>query len=130
RMLSNTLATLTLVPLIVNLVQTGGRFTRQHGVRDIVETAVLLIGLWSTCALVFLEIGPPSGDFVRLYMPLIFLVWGAMRLSVGGVSLCIVSVAGFALSGILHGRGPFSTGDPLIDVMGLQLFLIIAAVSL
>lgn len=130
RMLSNMLATLTLVPLIVSLAQTGLRFRRQHGVRDIVETAALLIGLWSTCALVFLRTRPGLDDFMHLYMPLIFLVWAAMRLSISGVSLCMVSVAGFALSGILQGRGPFSTNDPLIDVIELQVFLIVAAVSL
>lgn len=130
RLLSNILATLTLVPLIVNLAQTGGRLSRRYGVRDVVEVAVLLIGLWSTCALVFLTVHPEPGELVRLYMPLPFLVWAAMRMSVSGVSLCVASVAAFAITGILQGRGPFATGHPLDDVMGLQVFLILAAVSL
>jgi signal transduction histidine kinase len=130
RALSNALATLTLVPLIVDFVQQGRPFTRPRGIRSMVETAVLLIGLWSTCALVFLKARPAPDDFVHLYMPLIFLVWAAMRLSVSGVSLCVVSVAGFALAGILHGNGPFSSSGPLAEVMGLQVFLIVAAVSL
>lgn len=130
RMLSNTLATLTMVPLIVSVAQTGLRFTRQHGVRDIVEAAALLIGLWTTCALVFIKTRSAADDFMHLYMPLIFLLWAAMRLSISGVSLCVASVAGFALSGILHGRGPFLASDPVIDAMGLQVFLIIASVSL
>ena len=130
RLLSNVLATLTLVPLIVHVAQTGGRLTRQRGVRDIVEIAVLLIGLWSTCALVFLNTHATPDDLMRLYMPLPFLMWAAMRLSVAGVSLCLASVATFAMSGILQGSGPFVSGHPLADVMGLQVFLIIVAVSL
>lgn len=130
RLLSNVLATLTLVPLIVNLAQTGGRLTRQHGARDIVETAVLLIGLWSTCALVFWKIDPEPNDLTRLYLPLPFLIWAAMRLSVSGVSLCLASVAAFAISGVLQGRGPFATGDAHTDVVELQVFLIIASVSM
>lgn len=130
RLLSNVLATLTLVPLIVNLAQTGGRLSRQHTVRDIVEIALLLSGLWATCALVFLKKHPAPDDLMHLYMLLPFLVWAAMRLSVSGASLCAASVAVFAVSGILQGRGPFSSGDAATDVMGLQVFLIIAAVSL
>lgn len=130
RMLSNALAALTLVPLIVNLAQTGGRPIRRPAVRDIVETAVLLIGLWGTCALVFLRAQPAPDDLMRLYMPLPFLVWAAMRFSVSGVCLCVASIAAFAIAGSLLGRGPFSSGDALTDVMGLQIFLIIATVSL
>lgn len=130
RLLSNVVATLTLVPLIVNLAQTRDWFPPQRPVRDSVETAVLLIGLWCACALVFLKQDPQPDDFMRLYMPLPFLVWAGMRLNVGGVSLCVISVAAFAIVGTLQGRGPFSTGDPLTDVTGLQVFLIIAAVSL
>lgn len=130
RLLSNVLATLALVPLVVNLAQNRGRLWRQPAVRDIVETAVLLLGLWGTCALVFLKTYPGPDDVMRLYMPLPFLVWAAMRLSVSGVSLCVASVAAFAISGMLQGRGPFSSGVAHVDLMGLQVFLIIAAVSL
>lgn len=126
RLLSNVLATLMLVPLIVHLAQTGGRLTRQHGVRHIMEIAVLLVGLWGVSALVFLRAHAAPDDVMRLYMPLPFLIWAAMRLSISGVCLCVVSVAAFAISGSLQGRGPFASGD----VMGLQVFLIIATVSL
>jgi two-component system sensor kinase FixL len=129
RLLSNVLATLALVPLVINLAQSGGRLWRRPAVLHIVETAVLLLGLWVTCALVFLKTQPGPDDLMHLYMPLPFLIWAAMRLSVSGVSLCVASVAAFAMSGMLQGRGPFSSGEPLADVMALQVFLIIAAVS-
>lgn len=130
RVLSNALAALTLVPLIVHLVQTGGRFSRQQGIRNLVEATVLLFGLWATCALVFLKAVSEPNDLILLYTPLPFLIWAAMRLTVGGVSLCVASVAAFAITGVLQGHGPFTHGDPLTDAMALQVFLIIAATSL
>ncbi|HEY0685656.1 MAG TPA: MASE1 domain-containing protein [Steroidobacter sp.] len=130
RLLSNVLATLTLAPLILHLAQAGGRFTRRRGVRDQIEIAVLLIGLWGACALVFLQPHPDANDFMRPYMILPLLVWAAMRLSVSGLCLCMLSVAAFAISGLLDGRGPFAASDPAAGVVGLQLFLIISAVSL
>lgn len=130
RLLSNVLATLALVPLIVHLAQTGGRFTRHRTLRDSVELVVLLTGLWGTCALVFLQAHPETDHLLRPYMTLPFLIWAAMRLSVSGVSLCVASVAAFALGGMLLGRGAFALGEPLAAVMELQVFLIISAVSL
>lgn len=130
RLLSNMLATLTLVPLIVNLAQTSARYSGRRAVRDIVEAAVLLIGLWATCAVVFWKPHPGPNDLTLLYLPLPFLAWAAMRLGVSGVSLCVASTAAFAISGVLEGRGPFTLGDPLSNAMALQVFLIIVAASL
>lgn len=129
RTLSNALAALTLVPLIVHVAQTGRRFTRDLAARDTVEIIALLIGLWTTSAWLLWEPHPEPDDLLHLYMLFPFLVWAATRLSVIGVSLCIGSVAAFAMSGAMQGRGPFSSGHPIADVVGLQLFLIIAALS-
>ena len=130
RLLSNMLATLTLVPLIVNLAQTRVRYFGRRAVRDIVETAALLVGLWGTCALVFWKSHPEPNELMLTCLPVPFLAWAAMRLGVSGVSLCVASVAAFAISGVLEGRGPFTLGDPLSDAMALQVFLIIVAASL
>jgi two-component system sensor kinase FixL len=130
RLLSNLLATLTLVPLIVNWLQTKTRASRPWALLRKFEAGVLLAGLGTTCAIVFLRTSPPSDELMLLYLPLPFLVWAAMRFNASGVSLCVAIVAAFAISGVLQGRGPFTLGDPLADAMALQVFLIITAATL
>ncbi|MET0985957.1 MAG: MASE1 domain-containing protein [Steroidobacteraceae bacterium] len=131
RLFSNALAALTIVPPILIWAQCGlAPPWRQATFKQIAEVVLLLGGLFLTSCVVFLRHHPDPQEVMLLYMPLLFLVWAAMRSGVGGVSLCVIIVASFAISGVLQDRGPFSAGDPRTNALGVQVFLIIAAAGL
>ncbi|MET0658580.1 MAG: MASE1 domain-containing protein [Steroidobacteraceae bacterium] len=130
RLFSNVLAALTIVPPIIIWAQCGLRPWRQATLKQIAEAVVLVGGLCLTSYVVFLRRHPDPQEVMLLYVPLLFLVWAAMRSGVSGVSLCVVIVASFAISGVLQDRGPFSAGDPRTNALGMQVFLIIAATGL
>jgi signal transduction histidine kinase/integral membrane sensor domain MASE1 len=130
RFLSNVLANLMLVPLIVIWFRRGLAPLRQLTFAQLVEAGVLLTGLVLTSALVFLQQGTDRQALTMLYLPLPFLLWAAMRLDMGGVSLCVATVASLAITGVLQGYGPFSSGEPDSNAQAVQVFLIIATTSL
>lgn len=130
RLCSNVLAALTIVPPIIIWAQCGLAPWRQATIKQIVEGVLLVGGLCLTSYMVFLRHHPDPREVMLLYMPLLFLVWAAMRSGVSGVSLCVVIVASFAISGVLQDRGPFSADDPRTNALGVQVFLIIAATGL
>jgi two-component system, LuxR family, sensor kinase FixL len=130
RLFSNTLATLTLVPLILIWLQRGFAPLRQATRAEYVEACVLLLGLCITSIGVFLQQHATEQNAVLLYVPLPFLIWAAVRQGVGGVSFCVALVALFAISGVVLGRGPFRSSSPADNALALQVFLIIATISL
>lgn len=130
RLLSNALAMLTLVPLIVIGFQRGFRSLRNAPLLEHVESGVLLTGIGVTSAMAFLST-PDTGTLVLLmYAPLPFLMWAAVRRGVGGVSLCAALLALFTIIGVLRGRGPFASAAPENAVLTVQIFLIIVESSL
>lgn len=130
RLLSNALATLTLVPLIVIWFQQGLEPLRRATFAQSAEVFVLLAGICVTSVVIFHQSHPPGASAVLMYAPLPFLVWAAIRRGVSGVSLCVVIVAMLAISGVLAGRGPFASSTPETAAFNVQIFLIIAASSL
>ncbi|MET0657578.1 MAG: MASE1 domain-containing protein [Steroidobacteraceae bacterium] len=130
RFLSNVLATLTLVPLIVVWLQQGTKPVRRATLKGLAEASVLFVGLACSCALVFLQDHADPQGVMLLYLPLPFLIWAAMRLDMSGVSAAIAIVAAFAITGVLQERGPFAVGDVETNAQSVQVFLIIAATSL
>lgn len=130
RLFSNALATLTVVPLIVIWFQQGGERLRRLTFAKCAEAFAVLAGICATSAVVFLQSHPPGASAVLMYVPLPFLTWAAIRRGVGSVSLCVVLVMMFAITGVLADRGPFASTTPEIAAFNVQAFLIIAASSL
>jgi signal transduction histidine kinase len=128
RLLSNALAALTLVPLIVIWCQRETQSSRHTKVAEYAESVVLLVGLCVTAAVVF-HTGSQAQGAVLVYAPLPFLVWAAVRRDASAVSLCVAIVALLAITGMLRGRGPF-VGATEGAVAAAQVLLIIAGSTL
>jgi two-component system sensor kinase FixL len=130
RLFSNSLAALTLVPLIVIWCKKGIRPVRAAALPEYVETGALLVCISVVSVLVFQRSHSPEASAVLMYAPLPLLMWAAIRRGVSAVSLCVAIVAMVAIVGVLGGRGPFIASAPEDAAMAVQMFLIIGASSL
>ena len=108
RCLSNILATLTLVPVIVTWVNGGFTAVRRASWWRYLEAGILTVGLFAVGLTVFsshlwLAEKTPS----LLYWPLPFLLWATVRFGPRGISTALLLVMFLAIGGATHGEGPF-----------------------
>lgn len=131
RCLSNILATLTLVPVIVTWVRGGfGAASKAPGWRYL-EAGFLTAGLFSVGLTVFssehwLADKTPS----LLYWPLPFLLWATVRFGPRGVSTALMLVMFLAITGATHGQGPFVANSAAANALSIQWFLIVVSIPL
>lgn len=129
RTLANSLAALTIVPLLLAPLAAGWRRLRRPRPSEILEIAALFGGLCMVAALVFTHAHPqPSAAWLAAPMP--FFLWAALRRGVGSVSLCIALTALFAIEGVIGGRGPFVGNTAEAAVRAVQIYLLIACPSM
>lgn len=129
--LSNALTALTLLPIIVIGLRKGNSWLRGLTWGRGVEVGGLSFGLLTLGFLVFAE--PYSGTSslpARLYAPLPFLLWSAVRFGPGGVSASLLAITALTIWGALHEYGPFVTHLPDDNLLSLQLFLVAVSVPL
>jgi two-component system sensor histidine kinase UhpB len=127
--LSNALTGLTLLPILLFASPDAGAGKRSASWRSGLELTVLLAGLLTIGILVF--VGPYGGRDAlpaRLYAPLVFLLWAAVRFGPGGTSSCVLVITIVTIWGAHHEQGPFVTQMPAANLLSLQLFLL--AISL
>ncbi|HEX6901359.1 MAG TPA: MASE1 domain-containing protein [Thermoanaerobaculia bacterium] len=130
RLLTNTLAVLTLVPPIVLAA------TRERGAAALPpprsgEAGVLLTGLLVVGIFVFeLPRAGPQQSPLLLYLPQPFLLWAAVRFGLSGASLSVLTLSGLAMWGTLQGYGPFTAQDPIANATSLVLYLNVTCASL
>jgi signal transduction histidine kinase len=95
-----------------------------------VEASVLLLGLVGACLIAF---GPvpetATAGFLPtlLYLPVPFVIWGAVRFNGIGASGTILIVTVLAISRSLQGATIFNAGTPEENVLTLQVFLVALA---
>lgn len=129
RFLSNALATIALVPVIVE--STTARFSRDVPVGRYVEAGLLSVGLLSVCVLLFTGmITPPNVSLALLYAPLPFLLWAAVRFGPGGAGAGVLVMSLFAIWAAIHGHRPFDATSAAANALSVQLFLIVTAIPL
>ena len=129
RFLSNALATIALVPVIVE--STTARFSRDVPVRRYVEAGLLSVGLLSGCVILFTGmITPPNVSLALLYAPLPFLLWAAVRFGPGGAGAGVLVMSLFAIWAAIHGHRPFDATSAAANALSVQLFLIVTAIPL
>jgi PAS domain S-box-containing protein len=131
RFLSNVLASLTLVPVIVIWGSSGFADLRVLPLKRYLEAAFLGIALLIVAIAVFN--GRKAGlntSPALLYAPLPFVLWAAVRFGPRGSSTCLLIVASLAIWGAVHGHGPFLTSSPAQNAVSIQLFLIVFAIPL
>jgi len=131
RCLSNILATLTLVPVIVTWVNGGLTAVRTATWWRYLEAGILTAGLFAVGLTVF------SGNYwlaektpSLLYWPLPFLLWATVRFGPQGVSTALLLVMFLAIGGAIHGQGPFVANSSLANALSIQWFLIVVSIPL
>lgn len=131
RFLSNVLASLTLIPFVVEWARGGLSTLKGVTIAKYVEASLLIFGLFTVGLVAF---NSQPGFFIqttaRLYWPLPFLVWASIRFGLRGVSSCLLVVMFLALYGTVHGTGPFVSSSSAANAMSIQGFLIIVSVPL
>lgn len=132
RFLSNVLATLTLVPFILEWLRVD--LTRLTGAAPVryLEALALLLVLFAVGYLVF---NPQQTAFVdrpsSLYWPLPFLVWATVRFGLRGVTTVLLLVMFMAIVGAMQpGGGPFIARSASDRAVSIQVFLILVSVPL
>ena len=127
RFTSNSLAALTLVPLIVTWVADGIAWTWKIQRARFLEAVLLLLALLSVNTGVFYKLGPAAE---LLYLPLPFMIWAAVRFGSRGASAAICTLTFLAIWSAGHGYGPFSTRSPEENALSIQMFLIVMSIPL
>jgi signal transduction histidine kinase len=131
RFLSNVLATLTLVPVIVTWANGGIVAARKAPLRRWVEAAILVGGLFMVGSAAFSSQTLVSARTPSiLYWPLPFLLWATVRFGPRGVSTCLLLVMFLAIYGATHGHGPFVANSALNNAFSIQWFLIVISIPL
>lgn len=131
RFFSNVLATLTLVPFILEWVQTDYKRLLRAAPMRYVEASLLLLVLFGVGYLVFNAQRTSSANSpASLYWPLPFLVWATVRFGLRGVTTVLLLVMFMAIYGATHGGGPFIAPSPSDQALSIQGFLILVSVPL
>jgi len=126
RFLSNVLATLALVPVIVHASTARISRLREIPRRRYVEAALLTAGLLTVCIITFTGVaGMPQPAVALLYAPLPFLLWSAVRFGPGGSSASLLVLSLFAVWAAINGHRPFDATSAHENALLLQLFLIV-----
>jgi signal transduction histidine kinase len=131
RGLSNMLAALTIVPLIVGVVTAGRSWVKRASHRTWLE-AVLLTAAVVIVSVSTLEMEHPTSTDVPalIYLPLPLLLWASMRFGPAGLSASLLTVSVVAVHAVMHGRGPFIATSVAASVLAMQLFLCMMGVPL
>ena len=96
-----------------------------------IEAGLLIIGLLVTAYLAAnTGEGPIALQQTRLYAPIPFLFWAALRFGMFGASGSITILAVIAIQAALAGRGPFAALPPEETAHALQNFLLLRAAPL
>lgn len=131
RFLSNVLATLTIVPFLLEWVQTDfERLKRAPPIRYI-EAVLLVTVLFGVGYIVFNSLQTPFVNRpASLYWPLPFLVFAAVRFGLRGVTSVLLLVTFMAIIGSTRGGGPFIGSSASENALSIQIFLILVSVPL
>ena len=128
-LLGDALANLVLTPAILYWAVGGYEAVRAASWQRRLEGIVAGAGLVDTGLLAFGPLLNPGYDLpARLYLPVPFLAWIAIRFGLRGASAGLSLISALAIVGALQGKGPFSSLHPELIVLSIQLFLLVAGV--
>src|SRR6266550_1543814 len=131
RFLSNALATIAPVPVIVHTATARLDRMREIPLRRSVEAVLLSVGLLGVCIVIFTgTIAPQNASVALLYAPLPFLLWAAVSFGPGGAGASVLVMALFAVWAAIHGHRPFDATSAHANALSVQLFLIVTSIPL
>lgn len=137
RLFSNALTALMVVPAVVTIVTSGRTWLSsgprlQHLEAAVITTAMLLVGILVLRA----DVPGPSGvafelaERATLAWLLPFMLWAAIRIGPGGLSLALLASAVVLVSAAVHSHGPFQSLPAEATTLALQVYLIVISVPL
>lgn len=131
RFLSNAMAAMTLVTVIISWTTVRLSIIRQASALRVAEGALLMFAVLLLGFLIFVfpDAGPGRRP-VLLYAPLPFLLWAGVRFGFTGLTTSLLAVVLIAIWGTAHGQGPFSSRSPHENALSLQLFLVVVSIPL
>ena len=131
RFFTNTLAELTIVPLIVSSAVNGSRWIREATPIRYLEAALLVGGIVTVSILVFGSVPAMVGSIPALmYAPLPLLLWAVVRFGSGGLSVSLLGMALISIWNAMQGRGPFTAASMAHNILSLQVLLCTVTVPL
>lgn len=130
RFLSNVLATLILIPFVMEWIQRGLTALKEASTARYVEAGILFSVLIVVTYLVFDTQKPLLQSPALLYCPMPFLLWATIRFGLRGISTGLLVVMVLAIIGAAEGSGPFIGNDSAYRALSIQAFLIVIAVPL
>jgi PAS domain S-box-containing protein len=122
---SDALGFLVVTPAILGWLQKGRSWAQEFR-NDPLEVFGLFIGLILFGYLAF-ETGRRGLRPFLLYSLIPFLLWSAIRFGVTGVSTSMILIGFLSVHGAVHGVGPFTNPNPIVNVLSLQSFLLLSA---
>jgi signal transduction histidine kinase/integral membrane sensor domain MASE1 len=129
RWLSNTLASLVIVPTVVAWHSVSLASISMMPVRRRAEALALAVVLVGVSVIVFAgAAGYPTP--VMLYIPLPALVWATVRFGPRGISFALVIFVLVTVWNAVHGRGPFALQTSAQNALSIQLFFILVSTTL
>jgi two-component system sensor histidine kinase UhpB len=131
RGLSNMLAELTIVPVIVVVATAGRSWVKRASGRTWIE-AILLAAAVAIVSVSILELEHPTSTDVPalIYVPLPLLLWASLRFGPAGLSASLLTTSVVAIHAVMHGRGPFIGASVAASVLSMQLFLCMMGVPM
>src|SRR5690606_31429743 len=122
RLRSNTLAGLTVAPVIVSWFQLPWREVGSTPRRRLLEGMVLAAAVLAVSVAAF---GGAGGERLAtpalVYMPLPVLLWAAVRFGPAGISASMLVVVLLAVWNAAHGRGPFLSHSADANALAMQV---------
>jgi PAS domain S-box-containing protein len=128
--MGDALAQIVLTPVILYWVFAAPWRTCLDNKRQLAEAAVLAIGLFVAAYWAFMGQGAVTIAETRIFLPMIFLFWAALRFGMTGASGAIAVVAGFLVVCAMDGSGPFTGLTPGETAFALQNFVLLRAAPL
>jgi signal transduction histidine kinase len=131
RTLTNTFATMTLVPLIVLGADTLAARKLRWPWKRAPEVAIITVCLMLAGTVVFILPDTQHERFpALLYAPMPLLLFATVRFGIAGASASILFLGALATWGVLHEAGPFIDPHPVQNALSLVLFLCVTGAPL
>lgn len=130
RLSANMIAGLILVPIIVLFARSGVSWIAKVTAARWLEAGLLALCVISVSLFVFGTNAVPNSIPALILIPLLFLLWAALRFGPGGLSASLLAVALISIWGTIQGRGPLVGGAIGENVLRLHIVLGTAAVLL
>jgi PAS domain S-box-containing protein len=124
RLLNNITTGLTVAPLCLAIASGGLASLRRLRVRKYIEFGILLTGLAVTASIAFAWQATETIKFpIRLYAPLPFLIWAAVRFRPAALSIALLVIAYDTISDSIAGQRIFAAGSGAANVLAVEASL-------